>query len=360
MPTATPTPTATPAPTLTPEVTATTTITSAESTPTLTPTATVTPTTEVTPTQEAPATELPTVYETIMTNDHLEYIQLRPPSYGYYGARFKFKPTAQNILLNHNLTHPGEYICITLDKQVLTCVLADQLFETDQSGSTSLRAVEQLIAIEEEQAQSTSALFRSGKLPVQLRVEKVEPAGPTLGKTVAQAGIASIIALAAALVFLLVHYRMSGLVADLALLAFGLLSLALCRILPLPVTPASLTGLAAAGLAALGGILSIAERLRKDMQAGQPLPKAVEAGFSRAWPSIRNTHLVLLLLAIATWSVGAITTAQTIYWLGAALVPGTLVSLFVIMIFSRTLMRSILSIDAVQVWLNERKWLLGI
>jgi preprotein translocase subunit SecD len=359
-PTATPMPTATTAPTPTPEVTATTTLTPTESTPTLTPTATVTPTMEVTPTQEPPATELPTVYETILTDDHLEYIQLRPPSYGYYGARFKFKPTAQNILLNHNLTHPGEYICITLDKRVLDCALADQLFETDQSGGTSLRAVDRLVDIGEGQAQSTSALFRSGKLPVQLRVEKVEPAGPTLGEAVTQAGISSIIALVAALVFLLVHYRMSGLVADLALLAFALLGLALCRILPLPITLASTTGLAAAGLVAVGSILSIAERLRKGMQAGQPLPKAVEASFSKAWPSIRNTHLALLLLAIVTWSVGAITTAQTIYWLGAALVTGTLVSLFVIMIFSRTLMRSILSIDAVQGWLNERKWLMGI
>jgi hypothetical protein len=88
------------------------------------------------------------------------------------------------------------------------------------------------------------------------------------------------------------------------------------------------------------------------------LPRSIEASFSDAWPSIRNTHLALLLSAIASWIIGAIAAAQTVYWLGASLVVGTLVSLFVTMIFSRTLTRLIISIDAVLVWLGERKGLL--
>jgi protein-export membrane protein SecD len=309
------------------------------------------PTETITPTAEAP-----TIYETLMTNNDLEYIELRPPSYGYYGAKFRFRPSGDKALLDHNQSHPGEYICITLDKHILTCALSSQLMETDLGGN-----VEYPIIIEEKNAQATSALFRSGVLPVQLQVDKVEPASPALGeKAIQRLGTAAIIALAAALAFLLAHYRLPGVLAVLPLLVFALLSLALCRILPLPITLATIIGLAATGLTTLGALLSITERLRNRTRAGQALPKAVEVSLSNAWASIRNTHLALGLLAIATWLVGAIVAAQTIHWLGVSLVTGTLASLFATMVFGHPLIRLIFGIEAIQALLNERKWLLGI
>jgi preprotein translocase subunit SecD len=316
------------------------------------PQPTITPTTEITATPDA----APTIYQTLMTNNDLEYIELQPPSYGYYGAKFRFKPSGDKALLDHNQNHPGEYICITLDKHILTCALSSQLMETDLGGN-----IEYPIIIEEKNAQATSALFRSGMLPVQLRVDKVESSGPTLSEeTVQRLGTATIIALAATLVFLLVHYRLPGLLAVLTLLVFALLSLALCKILPLPITLSTIIGLGASSLTALGSLLSIAERLRNGTRAGQALSRAAEASLSNAWPSIRDTHLALGLLAIATWVVGAIVTTQTIRWLGISLVAGTLVSLFAAMVFGRTLIRLIVNIDAVQAWLSEQKWPLGI
>jgi preprotein translocase subunit SecD len=313
--------------------------------------------TEATATEAITLTaEAPTVYETLMTNNDLEHIELRPPSYGYYGAKFRLKPSGEKALLDHNQNHPGEYVCITLDKRILTCALSTQLMETDLGGNA-----EYPIVIEEESAQATSALFRSGLLPVQLRVDGVEPAGPTLGeKTIQRLEAAAIIGLAAALVFLLVHYRLPGLLAVLTLLVFALLSLALCRILPLPITLATIIGLAATGLTTLGALLSITERLRNRARDGQALPRAVEASFSNAWASIRNTHLALGLLAVATWIVAAIVAAQTIRWLGISLIIGTLVSLFATMIFGRTLASLIVTTDTIQTWLGKQKWPLGI
>jgi preprotein translocase subunit SecD len=198
-------------------------------------------------------------------------------------------------------------------------------------------------------------------LPVQLQVARVELAGPTLGeKTIQQLGTATIIALAVTFAFLLVHYRLPGLLAVLTLLVFALLSLALCKILPLPITLSTIVSLGATSLTALGALLSIAERLRNRARAGQALSRAAEASFSTAWPSIRNTHLALGLLAIAAWVVGAIVATQTIRWLGISLVVGTLASLFATMVFGRTLIRLIVDIDAVQGWLSEQKWPLGI
>jgi protein-export membrane protein SecD len=301
-------------------------------------------------------TTAPTVYETLMTNIDLEYIELQPPSYEYYGAKFKFTPSGTQTLLQHNQSHSEEYICITLDKRVLTCALAKQFIETDLGGN-----VEYPVVIEEESAQATAALFRSGMLPLSLQVDGVELAGPTLGReTIQQLRTAALIGLAAALVFLLAHYRLPGLAIILALLVFALLSLALARILPLPITLATITGLGATGLTTLGALLSIAERLRSRMRDGQALPRAVEGGFSNAWPAIRNTHLALGLLAISTWVVGATSAAQAIRWLGVSMVVGTLADLFATMVSGHALMRLIAGNEAIQAWLSEREWLLGI
>ncbi|MBN1977565.1 MAG: hypothetical protein JW918_09205 [Anaerolineae bacterium] len=350
--TTTPTPETTPTPTA--GITATATVTATEPATTTTP--------EATPTQEVITTEtLETAYATILDNNDLEYIELGPPDYGYYTIRFNLKPEAQTILVGHGVINPDVYICITLDKRVLTCALPNQLLGIDQSGASNPGPVKIPIWTEGGLERTVAALLHSGALPVQLRVEKVERAGSTLGEQVAkQIGTASIIALSAALVFLLVQHRLLGLLADLALLAFGLLSLALCKIIPVPITLANVVGLAAASLSTLGGLLSIAERLRRQARAGFSLPKAVEASFSGAWPSIRNTHFVLLLFAITAWVIGAIVDAQTIYWLGVSLVASALAGLFVTMVFCRSLIRLILSSEAVQTWLNERRWLLDI
>jgi protein-export membrane protein SecD len=306
----------------------------------------------ITPTQAI----TPTVYETLMTNSDLEHIALQPPSRGYYSARFKLNPQGEGILLDFSQNHPGEYICITLDKRVLTCAAANQLMATDLAGNAQYP-----IIIGESAAQSTAALFGSGMLPVPLRVDGTGPAEPTLGeKTVQHLGIAAGIALGAALVFVLAHYRLPGLLAVLALVVYTLLSLALCKIIPLPITLTTITGLTAMGLTALGALLSIAERLRERARTGWTLSRAVETGFSNAWPSILNTHLALSLLAVAAWIVATIVTAQTIRWLGISLLAGTLVSLFVTMVFGRTLTRLVAGIDAVQTWVSEQQWPLGI
>ena len=317
------------------------------------------PDAEIVVTEAFTSTEAPTVYETFMTNADLEYITLQPASYsGYYeySVKFKLAPSGDIALLDYNLNHPGELICIVLDKQVITCSYSSNLMKTDSGGNAEFATV-----VTERDAQATTALLRSGMLPMQLQVAEVESTGPTLGKeTVYQMGIASMIALAAALAFLLVHYRLPGLLAILTLLVFALLSLALCKILPLPITLPAVIGLVATGLTTLGALLSIAERLLNRVRAGQTLPRAAEASLSAAWTSIRNTHLALGLLAIATWIVAAIIGAQTIRWLGVSLATGTLASLFATAVFGHTLIRLIVGIDAVQAWLSEQKWPLGI
>ena len=175
---------------------------------------------------------------------------------------------------------------------------------------------------------------------------------------VRQIGIAAIIGLAAALLLLPAHYRFPGLLADLALVFFGFISLALCKIVPVPITLPTITGFAVAALLALQAHFTIFERLREGIRANRPLPKAVRNSFSDAWRSIRDTHLGLFLFSVVVWALGAATAAMSIHWLGVALAAGALISAFVTLVFTQLLTSLASSVS--QEWLDERKWLLGI
>jgi protein-export membrane protein SecD len=366
-PTATNTPTAT---TTAPTVTMTPTA-AVTATPTTTATQTVTPTTPLTPTIPSTPTEEmepvpPTtpIYETVLTNDELERVELKQ---AYSSAQdstityAEFKPTPQGatILDLYAMARTGHYLCITLDKQVVGCagLQGSTLVQRDAKGNPLPLSF--YAGVGEAEIAPFNSILRSGRLPVPLKVETAGAAEPTLGQaTVRRVGIATIIGLAAALVLLPAHYRFPGLLADLALVFFGFIGLALCKVIPVPITLPSITGFAVAALLALQAHCTIFERLREGIRAHRSLPKAVKNSFSDAWRSVRDTHLGLLLFSVVVWAAGAATAAMSIRWLGVALTAGTLVSALVTLVFTRLLMS--LASNVSQEWLHEREWLLGI
>jgi preprotein translocase subunit SecD len=365
-PTATITSTAAITPTVTMTPTAAVTATPAmTATQTVTPTTPLTPTTPSTPTEEMePITPTAPIYETVLSNDETERVELRQ---GYSSAQdstityAEFKPTSQGatILDLYAMARTGHYLCITLDKQVVGCakLQGSTLVQRDAKGNPLPLSF--YARVDETEFAPFGSIFRSGRLPVPLKVESVGAAEPTLGQTaVRRIGIAAIIGLAAALVLLPAHYRFPGLLADLALVFFGFSGLALCKIIPVPITLPSITGFAVAALLALQAHCTILERLREGIRAKRPLPRAVKNSFPDAWRSVRDTHLGLLLFSFVVWAAGAATAAMPIRWLGVALTAGTLVSAFVTLVFTRLLMS--LASNVSQEWLHEREWLLGI
>jgi len=375
-PTATPAPTAAATATLTATTAATPTVTvtptpvvtaapTTTATTTITPTASLTPTAPSTPTEEMEPVTPPTpIYETVLTNDELEHIELKQAYSSEQGstityAELRLTSQGATIFDLYAMARAGHYLCVTLDKQVVGCagLQGSTLIQRDAKGNPLPLSF--YASIGKAEIAPFSSIFRSGRLPVPLKVEKVGPVGSTLGQAaVRRIGIAAVIGLAAALALLPAHYRFPGLLADLALVFFGFIGLALCKIIPMPITLPSITGFAVAALLALQAHFTIFERLREGIRANRSLPRTVKNSFSDAWRSIRDTHLALLLFSFVVWVVGAATAAISIRWLGAALAAGALVSAFVTLVFTQLLMS--LASNVSQEWLDERKWLLGI
>jgi preprotein translocase subunit SecD len=325
------------------------------------------PTTPLTPTTPTTPTTSGRVLETVVSSDDLAFIAPRRTGENAYMLDFLLAREATAAFDAYAAVHGGQFLAVALDKKIIGGASLpdpssgqDRLVTQDDQGNPRPLQVSAYY-LTDENATSISALLRYGPLPVPLRVEKLEPIGPTLGETVIQrSGRAVTIGLIAVLVFLPLHYRLLGLPADLALLIFTVLNFALCKVIPLPLTLPSVTGFAVAALATLGAHLTVIERLRGEMRAGQhlSLSRAIDTSFSNTWPSIRDIHLALLLISIAMWSAGATYAIDSIQWMGVTLLTGVLTSFFVTMVVTRPLIH--LTLGAARESLSERKWLLGI
>ena len=169
-----------------------------------------------------------------------------------------------------------------------------------------------------EKANDLAVQLRGGSLPVPVEIVENRTVGATLGRDSIQSSIyAGLGGLALVAVFMGVYYRVPGLVADVALIVYTLLTLAAFNILDVTLTLPGIAGfILSIGMAVDANVL-IFERTREELRSGKSLYKSVEAGFHRAFDSILDSHVTTLI------SCGAL------FFLGAGLVKGYAVTLAV-------------------------------
>ncbi len=190
-----------------------------------------------------------------------------------------------------------------------------------------------------ETARDLAIQLKGGALPLPVEVVENRTVGATLGKDSIQRSIyAGIGGLVLVLIFMVVYYRLPGLIADIALVIYTILSLAAFNLLGVTLTLPGIAGfILSIGMAVDANVL-IFERTREELKAGKSLYRSVEAGFYRAFPSILDGHVTTLISCAA------------LFWLGAGLVKGfaltlalgVAISLFTALTVTRTFMLYIL------------------
>lgn len=175
-----------------------------------------------------------------------------------------------------------------------------------------------------------------GALPVPIELVSTQTIGPTLGAEARDAGVrAGVIGLLAVALFLLLWYRLPGLIASISLAIYLSVMLALFKFIPVVLTSAGIAGFVLSiGMAVDANIL-IFERMKEEFgQHGGRMQEAIRDGFARAWPSIRDGNL------------SSIFTAIVLYWAGTSLTQGfavvwgigIVVSMLSAIVVSRTLL----------------------
>lgn len=320
-------------------------------TPTLTATAGITPTTPITLT--APIT--PTIYRTVMTGR-----ELRTASVGFEQTtnqpfiQFTLTDDGAKIFGDHTTKNVNKFLAITLDKRVISSPVIKSAI-TQGSG-----VIEGRFTLDE--AQGLVVQLKYGALPIPLKVAESRAIGPTLGRdSVNKSVTAGAVGLIIVVLFMLLYYRLQGLLADLALTVYALIVFAIYKFgIPglFPYVTLTLPGIAgfilSVGMAVDANIL-IFERMKEELRAGRTLSLAIEYGFQRAWTSIRDSNFsTLITCAILGW-FGLSFGASMVAGFALTLAIGVLVSLFTAITVTRTFLRLTMDMNV-----TENLWWFGV
>ena len=200
-------------------------------------------------------------------------------------------------------------------------------------------------------AQELSRLLNAGRIDVPLGrwADKVfEPSVPlyertvdaTLGQDSIQKSIvAAVIGIVLLVIFMLVYYRLPGLVACLSLGIYGVLLLAIFKLVPITLTLPGVAGFVVSlGMAVDANVL-IFERMKEELREGRSLAAAVEAGFNRAWPAIRDSNITTFIACIILIWLGGELGALMVRGFALTLLIGVALSMFTAITVTRTFLR---------------------
>lgn len=291
-----------------------------------------TPTTEPTTDPNQPAE---TVYHTVMTGADLTDAFVSTDQLGSPGVSFTLSPEGAVIFSEYTTSHRNQYLGIVLDKTVVsTPVVNDPITDGNGLISGSFTPAE---------ANQLAVQLRYGSLPVPVKVVESRTVGATLGEeSVRKSLTAGVIGLAVVILFMLLYYRMPGFIADLALISYAILALALFKLIPVVLTLPGIAGfILSIGMAVDANVL-IFERLKEELRAGRNLRQAIDLGWSRAWPSIRDSNTATLITCLILYIFGNTFGASIVKGFSVTLALGVGVSLFTAIIVTRTFLHTLL------------------
>ena len=183
-----------------------------------------------------------------------------------------------------------------------------------------------------------------GRLPVPLEVIYDQTVSPILGSDFVDMSVkAGLIGIIIVMIFMILYYRLSGFLASLALIFYGVLVLAVFKLWPgggVTLTLAGLGGfILSIGMAVDANVL-IFERMKEELRTGRTLGAAIEAGFNRAWTAIRDGNVTTLIVCgILLWLGSSIVASAPVVAFAWALAIGVAVSMFTAIVVTRTLLR---------------------
>ncbi|MDM8529466.1 protein translocase subunit SecF, partial [Anaerolineales bacterium HSG24] len=189
-------------------------------------------------------------------------------------------------------------------------------------------------------AQALAIQLRYGSLPVSFEVIENRTVGPTLGQDSVNRSVrAGAVGLLVVLLFMVVYYRLPGVVAGLALVLYGLMNFGLYKLIPVTLTLPAVTGfILSVGMAVDANIL-VFERMKEELRAGRTMKRSMELGFVRAWPSIRDSAISTLITCAILFWFGSNFGASIVKGFAITLALGVITNIFTAVTVTRALLR---------------------
>lgn len=275
------------------------------------------------------------VYHTVMTGRELRNVQVVRDTFGQYAVAFTLTSEGSQTFGQYTSQNVGQILAIVLDKEVISTPRIEGPITTGEgqiSGQFTL-----------ESANELAVQLEYGSLPIPLAVVESRTVGPTLGEDSLQKSLqAGIIGLTIVALFMALYYRLPGLLADIALVVYALITFALFKLIPVTLTLPGIAGFVLSIGVAVDANVLIFERLKEELRVGRPLRQAIDLGWDRAWPSIRDSNLSTLITCAILFWFGSAFGASIVKGFALTLAIGVLVSLFTAILVTRTFLHIVL------------------
>lgn len=250
---------------------------------------------------------------------------------GGLGVNFRLTPAGAQIFSSFTASHIGQTLAIVVDKQVISTPRIDNAITSGEgtiSGSFTQDSANQL-----------ANNLRYGALPVPLKVIQSREVGPSLGAdSVRKSIIAGVAGLSVVALFMLLYYRLPGAIAVVALLIYAVITFALFKLIPVTLTLPGIAGFVLSVGVAVDANILIFERMKEELRGGKSIHNAVDAGFSRAWPSIRDSNISTLITCAILYYFGNTFGASIVKGFAFTLGLGVFVSLFTAILVTRVIL----------------------
>jgi protein-export membrane protein SecD len=197
----------------------------------------------------------------------------------------------------------GKSLAIFLDGEMIS---APRINEAISGGKAVISG-----GFTPEEARALAQNLSFGALPVPIELASTQTIGGALGEAALGAGVyAGVLGFVLLSLFMILWYRVPGIVAVVALFIYVVLMLALFQLIPVVITAAGIAGLIlSVGLAVDANVL-IAERIKEELLAGKDIQHAISEGFARAWLAIRDSNIAHIIAAVV------------LFWFGTSLIKG--------------------------------------
>jgi len=244
------------------------------------------------------------LYDTVeLTGTHLKTADVRigqgmdPKIANKPYVSLQFDNEGSRIFANVTGSHINEQLAIVLDDIVHSApVINDKI----RDGNAMITGIGEM-----EEAKDLSIVLNAGNLPAPVNIVEERTVGPTLGSDSVKAGFkAAIIGLVLVMLFMIIYYKLSGVIANIALVGNVLIILAVLTMLNASLTMPGIAGIILTiGMAVDANVL-IFERIREELRAGKTVRTAIDNGYKRAVITIADANITTLITAVVLYQFG--------------------------------------------------------
>lgn len=268
-----------------------------------------------------------------LTGEDLKSAQIGSDQTGQWTVSLEFNGKGANKFAELTQKLVGQQMAIFFDGEEISApVIREAIFggRAEISGGSS--------GFKYEEAEKMVNLLNAGALPVPSDIIEENTVGPTLGAdSIEKSKFAGLIGIGFVMLFMILIYRVPGIIADIALIVYGLILFALFKAIPVTLTLAGIAGfILSVGMAVDANIL-IFERTKEELRAGRNLFTAINSGFDRAFTSIFDSNMTTVLTCIILYFLGT----SVVKGFALTLAIGVLVSMFTAITVTRNFMHLI-------------------